>query len=196
MNMDFPNNSNRFKETSAETNNEEKKIEKIVTGNVKTKKKSGLVKFFRGFISDDIKDIKTYLFTDVVVPTIKKSIWDVVDMVLYGGKSSRSRNYGGSRVSYRDYYDEPKRTATRVVASYSYEDVILETRGEAEEVLDQLVALIDRYQTVSVADLYDLVGIAKDYTSNKYGWTNLATADVVRVRDGYMLKLPRPVPIK
>ena len=55
--------------------------------------------------------------------------------------------------------------------------------------------LIDTYGNVSVADLYDLVGKSSEYTDNKYGWTNLRNAEPVRVRDGYMLKLPKPGPI-
>ena len=49
---------------------------------------------------------------------------------------------------------------------------------------------------VSVMDLYDLVGITGQYTDNKYGWTNLRNAEPVRTRDGYMLKLPRAIPLK
>jgi len=48
---------------------------------------------------------------------------------------------------------------------------------------------------VSVADLYELVGIQGSYTDNKYGWTkNIRNASVVRVRDGYLLKLPKALP--
>ena len=73
--------------------------------------------------------------------------------------------------------------------------MVLETRGEAEDVLSRMDELIDTYGVVSVADLYDLVGISCNYTDNKYGWTNLRNAEPVRVRDGYMLKLPKALPI-
>ena len=194
--------SNSHKSKELETRNEEKKkLEKVVTGQVKTKKKNGFGKFMSGFIADETQNIKTYLFKDVVIPTIKKTITDVVDMILYGGskRSSNSSRSIASRVSYRSYYDEPRSSRhdePRTVQGYSYDDVILETRGDAEEVLDQLNDLIDTYKIASVADLYDLVGITGNYTDNKYGWTNLANADVVRTRDGYQLKLPRALPIK
>ena len=54
--------------------------------------------------------------------------------------------------------------------------------------------LLDIYKTVTVADLKDLVGVTPIYTDNKYGWTNLRNADVQRVRDGYLLKLPKALP--
>ena len=55
--------------------------------------------------------------------------------------------------------------------------------------------LIDTYSMVSVADLYDLIGVTGNYTDNKYGWTNIRNAEVVRVREGYLLKLPKALPI-
>lgn len=193
---EYQSNSYRSKDTN-ENNDEKKKIEKVVVGQVKTKKKSGISKFFSGFIADETQDIKTYLFKDVVVPTIKKSISDVVDMILYGGGSKR-RSTTASRVSYRSYYDDPRdtRSESRITPAYNYDDIILDSRGDAEEVLNQLNDLIDVYKIASVADLYDLVGITGNYTDNKYGWTNLSNADVVRTRDGYKLKLPRALPIK
>lgn len=195
MNIEnYPSNSFKSKETT-KAPVEQKKLEKVVVGQVRTKKKSGVGKFLSGFIADDAQSIKSYLFKDVVVPTIKKTITDIVDMILYGGTSKRKST--ASRVSYRSYYDDPRdsRRETRT-PGYSYDDIILETRGDAEEVLDQLNDLIDTYKIASVADLYDLVGISGNYTDNKYGWTNLSNADVVRTRDGFALKLPRALPIK
>lgn len=198
--MDIENlkgNSYKEKEAVAERpTDERKKLEKVVVGSVKTKKKGGLGKLFGTFVSEDVQDIKTYLFRDVVVPTIKKTISDTVDMILYGS-SNKSRSTA-SRVSYRSFYDEPRNRNRdpRPVQGYSYDDIVLESRGEAEEVLMRLSELIDTYQIASVADLYDLVGIAGNYTDNRYGWTNLSSAEVKRVRDGWMLALPRALPIK
>lgn len=194
--MEIPNyegNSNKSKETKEER----PKLEKVVVGEVKTKKKNGFGTFLSNFVNEEAKDIKTYLFKDVVIPTIKKTITEVVDMILYGGRSSHKSS--GTRVSYRSYYDEPRNRdrEPRVVQGYSYDDVILGTRGDAEEVLNQLNDVIDQFGIASVADLYDLVGLTGNYTDNRYGWTNLANADVIRTRDGgYMLKLPRAIPIK
>ena len=61
--------------------------------------------------------------------------------------------------------------------------------------LQQMDDLIANYGLVSVADLYDLVGINGSYTDNRYGWTNIANAKVVRVPTGYMLKLPKVMPL-
>lgn len=76
------------------------------------------------------------------------------------------------------------------------DDIILESRVEAEDVISRMKEIIETYGFVRVTDLYDLVGITGDYTDNKYGWTNIRGAEPVRVRDGYMLKLPKAVPLK
>lgn len=43
---------------------EEKKIEKVITGKVKTKKKSEIQKIVSLFVSDDVADIKDYILHD------------------------------------------------------------------------------------------------------------------------------------
>lgn len=181
----------------------EKKVGKVVSGSVKTKKKSGLTKFTDAFIQEDAENVKSYIFMEVLVPALKKAISDVVtngiDMILYGEMGRSKKNSPGSKVSYRNYYedrrDDRRYAPTRPRDGYDYDDIILPNRGEAEEVLSRMDELIATYGLVSVADLYDLVGIAGSYTDNKYGWTDIRNASVVRVRDGYVIKLPRALPL-
>lgn len=196
---DYKSNSHKSKE---EPRREEKKIEKVATGKVKTKKKSGANKVADVFITEDISNVKDYIIYDVLLPAAKKTISEIVsngiDMILYGETRSKSRSRG-SKVSYSKYYedrdDDYRRTSRRRAVGYYYEDVILETRREAEEVLNRMEDLIDTYGVVSVADLYDLVGISGNYTDNKYGWTNLRSAGVERTRDGYLIYLPKVKPL-
>ncbi len=195
-------NSNRFKEEQKDKERE-KKIEKIVTGEVKTRKKSKLSKLTDEFISEDAKNVKSYVFGEVLIPAIKKAISDIVtdgiDIILYGESKRGGKRSTADRVSYRNYYDRDSRStrSDRVGLSsgYSYDDIILNNRGEAEDVLNRMDELMDTYGLVRVADLYDLVGITGNYTDNKYGWTNIRNAEIVRVRDGYMIKMPRAIPI-
>jgi len=56
---------------------------------------------------------------------------------------------------------------------------------------------LDQYPVISVADMYDLANITDfPYTYNDYGWKTVASAKVVRVNEGYLLKMPIIVPIK
>lgn len=192
---EFKPNSHKSKEL---TQVPEKKVEKIVKGTVKSKKKNGIDRLKDNFISEDAANIKTYVVMDVLIPAVKKAICDIVkngvDMILYG-ESGRSSRRPSEYVSYdRRYLDrgDPRfYKADRARIGYSYDDIILETRGEAEDVLARMDELIEIYGMVSVADLYDLVGITGNYTDNKYGWTNIRNAEPVHVRDGYMLRLPK-----
>lgn len=182
--------------------NQRKKVEKVVTGKVRSKKKSEVAKFKDVFISEDAANVKSYVFMDVLVPAIKKAISDIVrdgiDMILYGSTSRQKRSGVSDRVSYRSYYDrDSRRDESRSRPRYSFDrDFILDSRGEAEEVLTHMDELIDMYGMVTVADLCDLVGESSAYTDNKYGWTNIRNAKAVRKRGGgYILELPRAIPI-
>lgn len=193
-------NSNKFKEENKE---QERKVEKVVTGKVITKKRSKMNKIVDEFISEDAKNVKSYVFGEVLIPAIKKAISDIVtdgiDIILYGESRKTGRKSISDRISYRNYYDSRDSRSIRPSmissTSYSYDDIILGTRGEAEDVLSRMDELIDTYGLVRVADLYDLVGITGNYTDNKYGWMNIRNAEILRVREGYMIKMPRAVPI-
>jgi hypothetical protein len=78
---------------------------------------------------------------------------------------------------------------------HDFNEIILATRVEAEEVLDRLFDILNKYQTVSVSDLYELVGITANFTDEKWGWTELRGSQVAKVRNGYLLDLPRPEPL-
>jgi hypothetical protein len=181
-----------------------KKVEKVVTGKVRSKKKSEVAKFKDIFIAEDAANVKSYVFMDVLVPAVKKAISDIVrdgiDMILYGSTSGKKRSGVSDRVSYRSYYDRDNRRdepRSRSRSRYSFDrDFILDSRGEAEEVLTHMDELIDMYGMVTVADLCDLVGESSAYTDNKYGWTNIRNAKATRERGGgYILELPRAIPI-
>ena len=196
--LDYKPNSHKYKAES--TDIPEKKVEKVVTNTVKTRKNNAR-KFTDVFISEDAASVKSYVVMDVLIPAIKKAISDIVtngiDMILYGdsGRSRRSSNI--SHVSYRNYYDDRRddRRDTRIKNKFDYDDLVFETRGDVEAIRERMDDIIDRYGFVTVADLYDMADLTAPYTSNKYGWTNIRNAEPVRVRDGYILKLPKAMPI-
>ena len=192
-------NSHKSKEEQRSAS-EERKIEKVVTGTAKVKKKNELHKLADVFISEDVKNVKSYVLGDVLVPAIKKAIVDIVtdgiNMIFYGGTRRGSRSSDGSRVSYRSFYDrrdDDRRPSGR--SRFDFDEIIFETRPEAENVLDQMGDVIKQYGFVTVADMYDMADLTQPFTSNKYGWMNVRSAEVVRVRDGYVIKLSKPSPI-
>ena len=200
----LPDNSHKGRtEVKQKQAGEGKRAEKIVRGKVKTKK-NDVRKLTDIFISEDVVNVKSYILMDVLVPSIKKAIYDIVvnslDMSLFGGRGNGRRSTA-DKVSYRDYSsasrrDERTYSSSRTTSGYSYDDIILETRGEAEAVLARMDEIMEEYEIVRVADLYDLVGVTGEHTDNKYGWTNIRNAEVERVRDGYRIKMPRALPIR
>ena len=182
---DYKPNSHLSKMEQSNSTND-KKIEKVVSGTVKVKKKSEIHKIKDIFVSEDAGNIKSYILNDVLIPTIKQTISDIVknviDMTLFGGNGSKGRNSVASTVSYRNYYDRGnsiQRGTTRTTTGYNYDDITIDSRGEAEEVLTRMDELISCY------------GV-----DNKYGWTNIRNARVIRANGGgWTFDLPKALPI-
>lgn len=200
----YPPNSRKYKDEQKASATEEKRVAKVVKGPVKTKTNEAR-KLADVFISEDASNVKNYILMGVIVPAIKKALYDVVtngiDMILYGGSGKGESNSSSSKVSYRNYYERKDSPSSRPVESnrskdsFNYEDIIFSNRVEAESVKQQMQDLIGRYGIVTVADLYDMCDLTAPYTSQKYGWMDVSGAEIVRVRDGYVIKLSRAVPI-
>lgn len=189
----------------------EKRVEKsVVTGTAATKKKSEIQKFADTFVSEDAANVKAYILQDVIIPAAKRILDDVIvgslRMFLYGerGGSGGGNRSNASKVSYRSYYeresDRDRRRdsgANRVRSGFEYDDIEFEYRGDAEAVLTEMENIIEQFDMVSVGDLYDLADVStSNYAVNRYGWTNLATAQIARTRNGkYIIKLPRAMPL-
>ena len=184
---------------------DKKKVTKVVSGTAKTKKKGDLRKFADEFVSEDMGSVKNYVFTEIVVPGAKRVLSELVtgfvDMLLYGevrGGRSESRS-SATRVSYRSYYDKANdrhsSRESRPRHVFDYDEIIFKTRGDAEAVLKQLDDIIYKYDVVSVGDLYDMADLSAPHTAHNYGWTDLRNARVMSTRDGYIIKLPRALPI-
>lgn len=201
---EFKPNSHRSKE-EAKQNPPEKRVEKVITGKVKTREKKS-TKFADIFVAEDFSTVVSNVATDVLVPALKKLVADMVrdgvEMMLWGStrrRSDRDRGYS-NYISYRDYSDRDRRDRRdrdegRVRRRFDCSEIIFETRAEAMNVLDEMEAIIARHKFVRVADVYDMVDITAPYTANDFGWTNLSKADVVKDREGYILDLPKAMPI-
>lgn len=200
-NLNYKPNSHKYKQEHKQA--KEKNVEKVVKGKVKVKKKNSLQKMTRSIIAEDAESVKSYVLIDVILPAIKKAIYDTVvggaEMFLFGEKGYGKKSSGASKISYTSYYsDGRKSTAASRIRSgnyYDFDDILVESRGEAEEVLNRMDELLEIYKVVSVADFYDLLGVTCDYTDNKYGWTHLKNAEIIRTRDGYKFKMPKVSPI-
>lgn len=203
-------NSHRFKDSQTEAKNtsaapEQKKVEKVVAGKVVTKPKGGFAKFVENFFAEDIHKVGDYLLKDVVVPTIKDTIWTVIargsERMLYGEAGHAPK---GSKLPFINYGNmfkagTPAAPSSAVNKSqYSVDNIILEDRGDAEKVLMAMNAYIEQHGEVSIATLYELIDEPiGDFMSTRWGWRSLNTAGIMRTSSGgYKLDLPRPVSLK
>ena len=223
---DFPGNSRREKESNSEIpsrkkNAETKKVERIVTGEVTRRKKSLGRRFKETFVGGDTKGVVNYIVVDVFIPAAKDMFADAgvqfIERMIFGearsrrprggwGPSGGSNNWtpynrysssgsGGSSPWSRR--NEPRREITsRARETHDFDEIILQSRGEAEDVLDGLRNLIEQYDSAGVDDLYHMTNIRSTFVDEKWGWTNLRGARVERVRGGgYLLSLPNPEPL-
>lgn len=192
----------------------EKRVEPIEdVGTVIRRKQSVGRRFFETFFGGDAKTVGSYILMEVLIPSAKDMVADAftqgVERTLYGEARSTSRRVGsrGAKApwtSYNRFSESPgvsRRHPENLVGSrrsnrHSFDELVIPTRVRAEEILDGLIEALSKYQSVSVADLYDLAGETNvPFTASKWGWTDLRGADITRVRDGYLIELPKPEPL-
>lgn len=188
-----------------------KDIEKVVSNPVVRKKKGLGSKFKEAFMGEDFKSIAETVLYDNAVPAIKDFIITAanvaLNMAFYGDAQKSRGQVGNTRnfTSYNRFYqaagstvmDVTRRALSRTERSrFDFDDIVIATRREAEDVLDTMSVLLDQYQFVTVADFYDIVGVTSNYTDNKWGWKNIQGSGIRRVPNGYVLDLPRPEAVK
>lgn len=198
-------NSDLYRPNSNKARSEEKKkelpppknVQKVVKGEVKSKEQSMVKRAALGFLADDAEDIKQYILLDVLIPTAKDTLLNVISMILYG--DVRGRRSGGYDSMYKkksgsNVVQSPYRKANRK-ARHDFRDVKFETRADAMDVLSQLNELIEMYGSATVEDFYISMGEEKQnikWTDREWGWTSLKGIGVDRaLGGGYTIELPR-----
>lgn len=209
---EFPSNSQATRrQDTGPKKPDEKVVEKIVTGSVVQRKKSLGKRFTETFFGGghSTKDVGAYVFFDVMIPAAKDMVVDSViqfaERSMFGEVRSAGRRGGrrGGRIDYNgisrsrsplfDREERERGLSRRSRATHDFDEIVLESRAEGIEVIQQMYDYLAKYEQVTVGDLYGLVGITAQFTDDRWGWVDLRGADVVRVRDGYLLDLPRPV---
>lgn len=192
------------------TTEDRKPAEKVISG-VVIERKAGLGSKIRDtFMGVSAREVGQHVVMDVIVPQLRGMVVDagiqMLERTILGearprsssSSSSSSRARGSNYVAYNRYSGGSMGSESEPVNFRSNEvrEVIVETRGDAQNVLDELFRHIDRYNAVSVAYYYELVGITGKFTDHQWGWTNLNASGVSHVREGYRIELPKPISIK
>jgi hypothetical protein len=206
VNPDFPPNSEASKHRGIPS---EKNISPVVTGGAVRRKKSLRKQFSETFVAGDARTAIRYVLFDVLLPAAKDMVVEAgsqgIEKLIFGDSRRRgsvppqSGPYGNvayNRYSAASRMPSAQRAISREArARHNFDEIVLEQRNEAEEVIDRLFDLVSRYESATIADLYELVGLASAHTDNKWGWTDLSGAGVSRSRHGYLLDLPEPRPL-
>lgn len=186
---------------------EEKRVEKIVEGEVLQRKKPLGRRIAENFTGDDIHSVGDWIIFEVIIPATKNLITDVVkegiERIMFPGGGVRPAS--GFRGTNRTAYGSSSRIVTpaqppsmsyKARATHDFQEIILPDRVDAESAITGLSECIEEFGWASVKDLYDLCGITSSFIDAKWGWTDIRGAGVRRLpRGGFLLDLPRPIPV-
>lgn len=193
-------------------------------GALQMRKRSAAKKFASDFIKEDAKNIKSYIFKDVIGPSLRDLLFNIgnniLSMVFYGNpdsgyRSGRTNNRPWGSVTYRNtntpYSSISRRdTERRERARYDddeyydlEEDATLKTKGQALDFKYELENALDEYKVLSINDYKDILNdmfpqaqLRIRPSDKNYGWTSLARISIERTRDGrYMVCMPKAMPI-
>lgn len=187
-----------------------KRPEKVISGEVIERKKRLGRKIAETFTGIDARTVAASVLFDVIIPQARglaaEAGTQMLERLILGEAGPRrssasspisSRTRGSNYTAYNRYTPNAEdRQEPAYVKSNEVREVIVDTRGDAQQVLDEMFRHLDEYKTVSVAEFYDLVGVTGKFTDNQWGWTNLNAAGVSRVREGFRIELPRPISLK
>lgn len=202
--QDYQGNAKKDKEKPAKT--EKPKTEKVVTGEVFVRPPSVASKFKRIFFGGDMNTAAQYVARDVLLPALRNLLVDVIskgaDRLIYGESSRRpSPPSYAPRIQYNNpiYRHQPNVhvPSQRPIDRWSrggerrvVDNIVVSSKADADAVIEQLINIFDSYDMVSLADLYETLGMPTSHVDHKWGWTNLSNIESRQVRDGYHISLP------
>lgn len=202
----YAGNSNRDK---AADEVPEKKVEQVTKAAAVQRKKPLGRRIAENFTGADAHSVGQYVIFEVVVPRVKELIFDVGESALrrslFGespkGYSSRSiipKGYTAYNAIASGAISKVQQQVSRQApqpGSDEFGEIIVESRGEAQEVMDKIGNLIETYGMASVSDLKAAVGLTGNFTDEKFGWVAMGGTDIRRTggaTPGYVLIFPRP----
>lgn len=176
------------------------------------------------FIPKDVEHAGEYILKDMIVPGLRDGVFDILMGILdmwRGGVAGGGyrRSFGGysgvPRIHQQQQkdYNQVSRIGSRNDRTYdvnrsvkSYDDIVIpdyppseggmrRAEQEAEAVIAELKDTIRGYGVARVSDLREACKESSTPSEYNYGWTNLDNAGYDRVRGGWLLILPKAMPI-
>ena len=192
------------------------KLESVVKkGTVIQKKPNIFKRTARSMVADDVQNVGDFVVTDILVPALRNLLYDVIvggaGRTIFGTAAARrpGMNPGlfGTAQNLKTAYHNasnpaastapaPQGMSKQAQARFDFSEISLTDHSEALYIIELLKQRVGEYGTASVADLYDLLGHTGAFTDQNWGWTDLTNARVHQNRNGFVLDLPHPVPLK
>lgn len=184
---------------------EAKKISQITVGKpVKRGVFSRIGHALFGSGEQSIKSASGYVSDNIVKPSLKVLLVDsLVNMVTFMILGSDSQTYTrgtnvnrGGGTAYNKAYRPSGTTRSDKIAkvrtSNAVEDYIIQSHEEALDVISSLTDIASKYNYVSLADYYDMIGARTEYTDNDYGWDfeDMRRVTLSSNGNGWVIKFP------
>lgn len=186
----------------------------VVVGEVVVRKKSVGRKIKDVFFGGDFKNAARYVAAEVALPAFRNMIVDTttkgIERVIFGPDRAASRtsrpNYSGRTVYNAPYAPSGRNQYSSVMlphqppylsknARMDMGELIFTSREEAEAVLEMLGDIIDKEKVATKMELMEICGRSTQYTDQKWGWTFIGAAEIIQIREGWLLDLPPMEPI-
>ncbi len=203
--------SNTLKERSKQAQQKPKpELKCVVTGKSKSVPQSIWSKVFVGIKPASGQTMKSFIFDEIVTPLIQRAVVEGVTGAInylvkgdaYADRKA-TNSFGKSYINYNGISSgKPSSGGGQYVYSgknsgMEIENVWFESRVDAQRVLDEMTSVIAQYDILTVNGFYDLIGRTSliDPSNEKFGWSDLRNAYITGARGGWIIHLPRPMPI-
>lgn len=155
-------------------------------------------------------ELKDYLFKEALLPWAKHTVLDMLSMTLFHEhiaddfyrRDSYYDRYGNRGRAYSGYYgsntygnsarDRDRKRPTEYYRRddrVDYKNIILRSRGAAEDIVSEMQERVYRFGQVSVAELFDMLNVSSEAVDNSWGWTDERDIGIRSVSNGWLIDL-------
>ena len=169
-----------------------------IKGTVKKVERLGVVDLL---FAGDIKSAFQIAIKDVLGPKLQDILVNFSDTVtrsfVYGDNYRSSYDNRSGNTNYRlisngqsgSYQTKPAERYDQV--TYAFQDY-----EDAKNAIAFIQESIAKYQVFTVLNFYDYTGQKTTPADDRYGWTNIGDVRPERTRDGWVIRLPKPMEIE
>lgn len=157
------------------------------------------------FFSEDFGTVVDTIVHDYVIPFLKNTAINSLEMWMFGSTSSRGgrRRSGERHVSYDRYYDDDRDgryiSSRRVEhdrrSRFDYMDCEFDTLAEVTDVIEEMTDYIRDYDFVRVSNLNNAIRISGQWTDRNWGWNDARDFSWKRRGRKYVLDFAPPIPV-